>query len=63
MEMASDIATAFVEARKSGRSIAEYPGERPATLAAAYRVQDQALSLWDREVAGWKVGKINPPAS
>ena len=63
MEMASDIATAFVEARKSGRPIAEYPGERPATLAAAYRVQDQALSLWDREVAGWKVGKINPPHS
>jgi 2-keto-4-pentenoate hydratase len=63
MEMASDIATAFVEARKSGRPIAEYPGERPATLAAAYRVQDQALSLWDREVAGWKVGKINPPDS
>ncbi|MCP9221217.1 2-keto-4-pentenoate hydratase [Erythrobacter sp. LQ02-29] len=63
MEMARDIASAFVEARKSGRPIEEYPGERPTTLAAAYRVQDKALSLWDREVAGWKVGKINPPDS
>jgi len=33
----------------------------PATLAAAYRVQDAALALSSAPVAGWKVGKIDPP--
>ena len=56
-----DIAEAFVEARRSGRALADYPGQRPSDLASAYRIQDQALALWDRDVAGWKVGKINPP--
>lgn len=56
-----DIAEAFVGARRSGQALAAYPGERPADLATAYRIQDQALALWDRQIAGWKVGKINPP--
>lgn len=55
------IAQAFVEARRSGTSIAAYPGQRPPDLATAYSIQDCALSLWNREVGGWKVGKINPP--
>lgn len=58
---ARQIAEAFVRARQEGRSISDYPGERPADLAAAYEIQDAALPLWDRKVVGWKVGKINPP--
>jgi 2-keto-4-pentenoate hydratase len=54
-------ARAFVDARRTGRPIPAYPGERPADLAQAYRVQDAALSLWERELGGWKVGRINPP--
>jgi 2-keto-4-pentenoate hydratase len=55
-------ARAFVEARKAGRSLAVYPGERPHDLAEAYRIQDNALALWrPRAIGGWKVGRINPP--
>ena len=54
-------AQAFVAARKAGRAIAVYPGERPLDLATAYRVQDAALSLWQRAVGGWKVGRIHSP--
>jgi 2-keto-4-pentenoate hydratase len=54
-------AKAFVEARKTGQAIAAYPGERPLDLAQAYRVQDVALSLWQRPIGGWKVGRINSP--
>ena len=58
---ACEIAEAFVEARRHGRAIAHYPGEPPADLATAYEIQDCALAVWNREVGGWKVGKINPP--
>jgi 2-keto-4-pentenoate hydratase len=55
-------ARAFVEARKAGRSLAAYPGERPHDLAEAYRIQDTALALWQpRPIGGWKVGRINAP--
>jgi 2-keto-4-pentenoate hydratase len=54
-------ARAFVEARRAGRAIAAYPGDRPLDLAQAYRVQDLAISLWQREIGGWKVGRINSP--
>lgn len=57
-----EIAEAFVEARRKGTAIAAYPGERPVDLATAYAIQDCALSLWNRPVGGWKVGRINPPA-
>lgn len=56
-----DIADAFVEARRTGKAITEYPGQRPTDLVSAYAIQDAALSVWDRKVGGWKVGKINPP--
>jgi 2-keto-4-pentenoate hydratase len=57
----AEIARAFVDARRAGVSLPAYPGERPATLAEAYEVQDAALSLWgDRAIGGWKVGKIPP---
>lgn len=57
-----EIAGAFVAARRSGTAITEFPGERPQDLASAYAIQDCALSLWDRPVGGWKVGRINPPS-
>lgn len=64
MNSATDqIARAFVEARRSARSIVEYPGTPPADLESAYAIQDRALAIWDRPVGAWKVGKINPPQS
>jgi len=58
---AGRIARAFVEARRAGSALPEFPGPMPATLADAYVVQDEALVLADGRVAGWKVGKIAPP--
>jgi 2-keto-4-pentenoate hydratase len=55
------IAAAFVGARRAARTLDAYPGERPTTMAAAYAIQDQALAIDGRVVAGWKVGRINPP--
>lgn len=55
------IAEAFVEARRSARGLPEYPGRAPADMAGAYRIQDAALEIDGRSVAGWKVGRINPP--
>ncbi|MFZ1741745.1 MAG: 2-keto-4-pentenoate hydratase [Pontixanthobacter sp.] len=54
------IAQAFVDARRSGGSIHEFPGTRPTKLVDAYKIQDHSLSIWDRSVGGWKVGKISP---
>lgn len=59
---AREIAGAFVAARRSGAAISRFPGRRPEDLASAYAVQDCAISLWEREVGGWKVGRINPPS-
>jgi 2-keto-4-pentenoate hydratase len=58
---ARDIAAAFVKARRSGIAISQFPGCPPHDLASAYAIQDCAISLWDREIGGWKVGRINPP--
>jgi 2-keto-4-pentenoate hydratase len=58
---ATDVASAFVEARRAGRALSAYPGERPGDLASAYAIQDRALALWQREIGGWKVGRIGPP--
>lgn len=55
------VAEAFVTARREARALASYPGERPADLAQAYAIQDAALAIDGRAVAGWKVGRINPP--
>ncbi len=54
-------ARAFVEARRAGRAVVDYPGEKPLTEAEAYVVQDGARSLWGAEIRGWKVGLIQPP--
>ena len=55
------VAEAFVDARRRARGLAAYPGEAPIDLAAAYRIQAHAIRLDGRAVAGWKVGRINPP--
>ena len=55
------IARSFVDARRAGQALPDYPGEMPVSLDDAYAVQDAALDLTHRAVAGWKVGKINPP--
>ncbi|WP_414901898.1 2-keto-4-pentenoate hydratase [Sphingomonas flavalba] len=60
-DQAEMVARAFVTARREGRVLAEYPGVRPVDLAGAYRIQDRALAVDGRRVAGWKVGRINPP--
>jgi 2-keto-4-pentenoate hydratase len=58
---AREIAGAFVAARRSGAPVPHYPGDPPRDLASAYAIQDAALALWEREIGGWKVGRINPP--
>jgi 2-keto-4-pentenoate hydratase len=55
------IARAFVLARREARSLPAYPGRPPADLASAYRIQDEALLLDGRAIAGWKVGRIPDP--
>lgn len=56
------IAQAFVAARRDARGLPEYPGVVPETLAQGYAVQHNAITLWGEPVAGWKVGRIPPPA-
>jgi 2-keto-4-pentenoate hydratase len=58
---ARSIASAFVHARRTAQSLADYPGTLPQGLAEAYAVQDQAIPLFGGDIAGWKVGRINPP--
>lgn len=55
------VARSFVDARRGGVALADYPGTAPGNLSEAYAVQDAALALDGRAVAGWKVGKIDPP--
>jgi 2-keto-4-pentenoate hydratase len=59
----AEIAGRFLAARRSSRGLPDYPGPLPETLEAAYRIQDAAIAAWGRPVIGWKVGRINPPAS
>jgi 2-keto-4-pentenoate hydratase len=57
------MAAAFVKARRSAGSFSNYPGALPPDLDSAYRCQDEAITLWDDTVAGWKVGWIPEPLS
>ena len=58
---AATIADRFISARRTAGGLAAYPGELPATLEAAYAIQDRAIAAWGRPVIGWKVGRIVPP--
>ncbi|MDE2596525.1 MAG: 2-keto-4-pentenoate hydratase [Sphingomonadales bacterium] len=60
---AQAVAEAFVAARREARALESYPGERPQDLAGAYRIQDSAIAIDGRMIAGWKVGRINSPAA
>lgn len=60
-EQALSVAKAFVAARQSAQALTAYPGLAPQDLASAYAIQDTAIRLDGRAVAGWKVGRINPP--
>ena len=55
------IAEAFVRARRNAVSLADYPGDEPIDLQSALAIQDAAIPLFGEPVAGWKVGRINPP--
>lgn len=55
------IARSFVAARRAGQALPDYPGTMPTALDDAYAVQDAAIGLTDAAIAGWKVGKIDPP--
>lgn len=57
------IASAFVSARRAAAPLAEYPGLLPKSLNAGYAIQDIAIALQAEAVAGWKVGRIWPPAA
>lgn len=54
------IATQFVEARRAAVALDAFPGTLPETLTDAYRVQELAIALSGRAVAGWKVAGIRP---
>lgn len=60
-EQAAMVAEAFVQARRTARSLPDYPGVPPVDLAGAYAIQDRAIAIDGRPVVGWKVGRINPP--
>lgn len=51
---------AFVEARRNGIILADFPGKLPASLDEAYVIQDNAILLSGQHVGGWKVGRIAP---
>ena len=55
-----DIAAELVAARKEGRGLPGFPGVVPASMAEAYRIQDQAISQWPDSLIGWKIGFIPP---
>lgn len=63
VKLADTIASTFVDARRNGRAIPDFPGVIPASLGDAYQVQDCALARVHDSVAGWKVGRIMPPQS
>ncbi len=54
----SSVARAFVDARRNSTVVATYPGRIPETLNDAYAIQDEAIRLIGKPVAGWKVGRI-----
>lgn len=60
-EAAEGIAQAFVDARRAGSALMDYPGAFPESLDRAYAIQKRAIRLFGGKVAGWKVGRIPAP--
>lgn len=58
--LAEDVAAELVAARAQGRGLGRFPGDVPADMTAAYRIQDLAISRWPDSLAGWKIGYIAP---
>jgi len=56
--LAPTIAQRLVRARLSAQALPDYPGPTPRSLEQGYAVQDHAIGLWARPVAGWKVGRV-----
>jgi len=58
----SELALALAAARKSGEKLAEYPGEKPATLVAALELQLEVARALGWRRCGWKVGATSAKA-
>ena len=56
IDSGSAIARAFVAARSKATALPDYPGQVPEGMDAAYAIQDEAIGLWDDQIAGWKIG-------
>lgn len=56
----SEISRALLDARCQAGSLTEFPGQLPATLDEAYKVQAVSRAKWPDTVIGWKVGGIPP---
>jgi 2-keto-4-pentenoate hydratase len=56
-----EIAGQLVRARLRAEALHAFPNGIPGTLDAAYATQDCAIGLWPDHLAGWKVGRIDPP--
>ncbi|MEO0607667.1 MAG: 2-keto-4-pentenoate hydratase, partial [Pseudomonadota bacterium] len=54
------ISDTMVGARQSRTILPSFPGDLPADLDEAYRIQDRSIGLWDDDVVAWKVGGIPP---
>lgn len=51
-------AESFCAHRKAAAGFTDFPGQFPETLDEAYAIQRTAIEIWDRPIAGWKVGRI-----
>jgi 2-keto-4-pentenoate hydratase len=57
---AAAIAARFVQARREGLALPDYPGRLPASMAEGYAIQEAAIDLWPDAIAGWKIGRVPP---
>lgn len=56
-----DAAAVLLDARRSGTALPAFPQPLPATLDAAYAIQQQMIAALGLPVLGWKVGRIPVP--
>lgn len=57
---AGQIARSLVAARREARPLTAYPGDMPDNLGLSYQVQEAAIDLWGEDIAGWKIGRVQP---